>query len=537
MAIGDTPYTHIAHTAADTQSDVDATGCMASLSNLVPNPTTMNQWVPRPAAVVLPSTAATTPGVVSSMTVHGSRVYGLLSSGSPARDIPFAYDLISKAYVAISGIATGNTPLSQPTAGDWVPPTSDMIGTKVMFTHPNFAGISTFIGWIDTTNPAALTWNVGNTATNALPAVPSFVKQFNNRATYVVNLPSGAATYSSNSLDPLTITNPFIITYGDTTPIVALEVLGLSNLLGGITHALLVFKANNIYQVTGDFSASPPYVGSILSNSLNIATGTAAPLSVTPTPRGVAFMSPQGIRIIDWQAKISPPLGTAGSGIAAPFINALYPSRVVGACTGLDLRYCVQNGGVNGQPVQDWVFDLTRNVWHGPHTFSYRMIVPYIATYIIAPVGATGLWQSDTQPLLSSTYVENGSAMSWTYTTSLVPSANNTYLNATVDTKAFFSLTSTTSSVSITATDQAGASLGQVTVSQALGTGMIWGTSSWGVASWGAANTSISPHDVPWKTPLVFSELQITITGTSSQGIILGSIRATVTKLSYGVYT
>src|SRR6185312_10471163 len=79
-------------------------GAMASLSNLIPDPSTEAIWVPRP-----PAAAATTfpglssPGFVSGLLVIGNLAYGMIASAKNAgKDEPFVYDIAGNTFQTIT---------------------------------------------------------------------------------------------------------------------------------------------------------------------------------------------------------------------------------------------------------------------------------------------------------------------------------------------------------------------------------------------------------------------------------------------------
>lgn len=132
--------------------DNSAPGAMSSLMNLIQDPSTPNIYYCRPANLKLTVFPGfTSPGVVSVGFEVNSRVYGMLASGSPAgKDTPFVYDLVGNAFIAVSGITSANTPTTQATTGAWTPPDMDMVGQRIIVTHPgfNFAGGYAF-GYFD----------------------------------------------------------------------------------------------------------------------------------------------------------------------------------------------------------------------------------------------------------------------------------------------------------------------------------------------------------------------------------------------------
>lgn len=130
-----------------------APGSMASLQNLVPAYHTENVFAPRPAAVkIIDLSSINANGVVSCMLSIDSRVYGMVSSATyPGYDQPFVYNLATNTFLTLSGVAAGLLPTTQPTTGDWTPPTIQAVGpSTIIVTHPGFPGSSgPYFGWFD----------------------------------------------------------------------------------------------------------------------------------------------------------------------------------------------------------------------------------------------------------------------------------------------------------------------------------------------------------------------------------------------------
>lgn len=174
---------------------VDATnafpGAMSSLQNLIPDPRTLGIFVPRPAIVSLVG-AGTNPTQWGSFTwgqaswggfdsiadaaqpnallCVGNVVYGMIAStgGTYAGcDVPFAYNVETNTFytIAIPGGAA-SLPTTPPASGDWSPPQMAVVGTRVMLTHPGFAGGSSpYFGWLDISSFSDNT-HTGNTNSN-----------------------------------------------------------------------------------------------------------------------------------------------------------------------------------------------------------------------------------------------------------------------------------------------------------------------------------------------------------------------------------
>jgi hypothetical protein len=520
--------------ACDTLDSSDSfAGAMAQLSNLIPDPTTKNLWQCRPASISKTSFGSyTTPGFISALKVIGDLAFGMIASGRNAgKDEPFCYNLLTNAFVVVSGVTNANSPTSPLTTGAWTPPTMDLIGALLVVTHPGFSTGANFFGWFDITNPAAPVWHAGNMGgAIAFTVVPTAVKQFNGRAYFIQNVVAQPSVVFSDALNAVNATNANqILTFGDNVALTALGGLQLNNQLGGIIQSLIVFKGvTNMYQVTGDSA-----LNNLTVNTLNITTGTLAPNTICNTPEGLAFMSPEGMRVIDFQAAISPPIGLDGTGIAVPFVYAVVPSRVVAQSGGNVMRVSVQNGLAVGSPNQEWWYDFSRGIWTGPHTFPASLIQPYKGTFIEAPIGITAsLWQSDVVQSSTSTYVENGVQMSWNWLTAMLPDNDQIKQNsmqlATLD----MALASTIPNINVQAIDQNGTALDTVQV-QTPGGSTIWGAFTWGGAPWLGPPAALAPRPLSWTHPIVFARLQLQANGQSAAGIKIGTAHLRYQVLGY----
>ena len=245
---------------------------------------------------------------------------------------------------------------------------------------------------------AAPVWSAGNTNVNPLPAVPTWVSQFSGRAYYgVLN-----TEVFSDSLVPLNVSLATqVLTIGDNTPVTCSAGLPLNNLLGGVVQSLIVVKGGQpLWQITGDQATA-----NLGLDVINGSVGSLCPNSFTPTTKGLAFIAPDGMRIIDLTARVSDPIGADGQGVQLPFLNALYPTRICAAFNQNVVRVTVQNGAAVGTPYQEYWYDFTRQIWTGPHTFGNALIQPAFALaasgkgFISVGAGiSSALWQSDAIP-------------------------------------------------------------------------------------------------------------------------------------------
>lgn len=531
-----TPLNWSPHGASDTlDSTTSFPGAMASLQNLIPDPSTDDLWQCRPAALLLNDLAlngfagAT---FISCTLVVGNRLYGMVSTTrNPGQDEPFCYNILTNTFTAISGVTALNTPVSPATSGAWNPPVMALVGTKIIVAHPGFNGSGgVFFGVIDTTNPNALTWNGTNTTGNPLVFPPQWVSNFNGRCYFLVNVPNGQpAAYFSDILNPTVITNANqIITFGDNVPLTCSGGLALFNQLGGIIQSLMVFKSvANIYQITGD-----PALNNLSLNTLNVATGTLSPNSLSTTTKGLAFLAPDGLRVIDFNARVSDPIGRSGKGITIPFFFSLIPSRANASFNGGVFRAQVQNGNALGSPQQEWWYDFVREEWSGPHTTNVSMIEPFANTFLITSIGrGAKIYQSDQVQSGTSNFVEYGAQLSYTFQPAFLPNTDQMAENCVIEATVMAALVPTFNIV-CAALDQNGVVLDIVTI-LAVGQATIWGQFNWGQALWGGAANNLAPRQLPWTKPLVFQRLTLAFTGLSAFGMKLGRLNLRYQILGY----
>lgn len=510
-------------------------GAMTSLQNLIPDPTTRNVWACRPASVQKTAfTTFTTPGFISAEKVIGTRVYGMIASGANVgKDEPFCYDVPTNTFIAITGVTAANSPTSPATVGAWTPPTMDLVGSKLVVTHPGYTGAAgNFFGWFDLSNPAAPTWNAGNTAVNALPVPPSAVKNFFGRAYFIVPVVAQPGLYFTDVLDPLTITTATnIITFDDNIPLVALGGLPLNNQLGGIIAALIVFKENNAYQITGDAASTAQ---PLTKNAMNVAVGTLAPNAVTPTPKGLAFLAVDGVRVIDFKGTISDPIGIAGMGVSVPFINVVTPSRAAAACNAAAFRITVDYSTPSGVVTNEFWYDINRAIWSGPHTFPAALIQVYSNTFIMVATAINAkLWQSDGVQHSTSVFIENGFQLSFMYQTTVMPDtqamAELNMLETTINIAG--SANNVTYQVNFITSDLQ--VLDTVNLSIAAAGAAIWGQFVWGGATWTLSSTGLTPVPINWHVPIVFRKGGIALSGFSYLGFKIGDLFMRYEQLGY----
>jgi hypothetical protein len=514
-------------------------GACSTLQNLIPDSGTKGIWVCRPASVKAVDLTVTggfsSPGFVSAGYILGSRFYGMVASAlTPGFDQPFCYDLVAGSFITISGITGLNVPASPSTGGDWEPPTMALVGTKLIVTHPGFNySAGNAFGWFETANPSAISWQAGNTTgVLTLPARATAVAQFGGRAWFLVNPITGQPTAYFTDILSLNITNAGqALTFDDNVQLTAAVGLPLENQLGGIIQSLIVFKgATNMYQITGDYSLS-----TLAKNAMNVATGTKAPRSICVTPKGIVFISPDGARVIDFNARVSDPIGEEGSGVNNPFLNALYPSRIAAAANANTVRITAQDGSAPGTPTYEYWYDLVKLKWSGPHTFPTDLAIPYNNTFIIVPKAVrASLWQSDVINTSLSTFVENGSAMTCSMQTSLLPDITAMAESCVIETAIEMVLPLPPSTISVTALNEDYSAIIPAVALGASGAGpSYWGVAIWGTALWYGSSIRLKSVRVPWTQPIVFKRMALNITFTAAANVRIGATSMRYQQLGY----
>jgi hypothetical protein len=646
-------------------------GAMQQLANLIPDPSTDKVWVCRPGAVAVNGFPGSleNPGFISGALVVGNILYGTIATAlNPGYDQPFAFNLGSNTFLAVTGVTAGNVPSSPPSMGDWVPPILAQVGNRVIVCHPGFPGGPLKFGWFDvsgfivgttgnttsgsptitgapeilgvqpgmtvigsgipagatalstenfvldttgTTNsnttlnglastagvavgqtvagegiatgttvtminssssvglsqaatasasgvavtfsgatitlsanatatangtgltvtggtPLAPQWGAGDTNINNLPSVPLGVAQFNGRAYFACGL--DGIPFSDSGFPCQISNNPSVqvLLTNDGLPVTAIGPLPLNTILGGIVQALIAFEGiDKMQQITGD-----PATSNLEMNALPMATGTLSPLSLVPCSLGLAFISPQGLRYVNFSGQVSDVVGVAGSGVSVPFINAPHPSRTCAAANVGVLRIAAEALTPTGQPTAEYWYDLARKIWSGPHTFASSQLQAWGATFVAAQTGINGqVYQTDVYQSGVSVYTENGANLAWAWTTPPLPDTGDVAVNSLVDMTLATQLPGG-ATLNLSALDIGVGLLDQTTVAQP-GAPTIWGQFIWGQAAWSDSAGTFKQQWINWHVPLVFKQLILMVTGVSAASLRIGNLYMRYQVLSY----
>ena len=375
-------------------------------------------------------------------------------------------------------------------------------------------------------------WSSGNTNTNPLTAVPVAVFNFNGSAWYAV----GNGLVFSDPEFPCQVTNATqALNFQNGLPVTALAGLPYTQTTGGQLQALLAFQGDaNIVAVSGSAFTSP---STLSTNNVGIGVGTLAPNTICNTPLGVMFASPDGVRYIDFFGNVVPPIGTGGTGVLVPFLNVLNPSRMAAAYNEDVYRISLQNGGVSGQPVQEYWYHISRKAWGGPHTFPAALIEAFQGTpahgFLVAPSGvASKLFSSTVTPSLSDTYVENEVQLSIDWQTVLLPDNDQFAENFVTESMMGFALPAQ-QTLMVLAANEGGVTLGTLVVMGPPTTATLWGSFTWGAAVWSGPESFYAQYDLPWTSGLVFKQTTLQVSGFSSLGLAIGNLYFKYKPLGY----
>ena len=475
-------------------------GSCTALSNLIFNKTDVGSLLARPGVVPVAnlSSVFTLPTNIVIQQRIGDYIYGIVSTGRfTGYDEPFCFNVVTSAFVTISGVTSSNVPATVSTSGPWNPPTMALVATYIVITHPGASGTNR-IFWIDISTPSAPVWGGGNTSVNALPAVPIAVGQYNNRAWYLV----GNILYFSDSLLPLQITYPAnALTIGDTTAGTAVAGLPVSTTTQGVLAALLVFKKHSVWQITGDYA-----LNTLALNQLSAAFGCEAPLTISPVLEGVAFMSQDSVRYVNagnFQ------VGIYAGDVMLPFLNCTEPSRACAAYNNGIYRICLDTvlDGVS-TPRSDYWLDTYRRKWTGPHSFPYSAVVPYGLSFLLASSSLPAVAiRSDSVVLPSSVYTDNGASYTCSATTTNVSDSGEMAVKAIIESTIDLGVQNTSVLYTLQGINDNGIVVGGTQIQTPI------------------PPAGSSPYDhtftIGWPVPLVYRRISFSISATASSGIVI----------------
>jgi hypothetical protein len=393
-------------------------------------------------------------------------------------------------------------------------------------------------------------WSTGNLNGTPLFAPPVSIAEFSGRAWYAVNTPETSTTAKTAAVvfsaagDPLNApptTTSNVLTLEDGEPINALSGQSYNNstVAGGIVQALLVWQRDSgVAQITGDAA-----FGNLQLNSNYLSSGTLAPMTIQNTPQGTRFMAPDGMRSIQLDGTVSDPIGANGDGVAFPFINAVFPSRMAASYNEDVYRVSATfNNSIDGAPIAtvvsaEYWYHNKLGSWTGPHNFPYTAITASQRPaaehgFLGFPMLASGVWFSNTRPLVGASYNENGSVLTWMYQTSLLPDTGAMAQNEMLETTLSISLPAL-GVVAAAFINEAQEVLDTINISGFVPVSApprtpagIWGDLVWGQGNWGAgtAGALLAQRRLNWHRNLNFKQGYLVVSGVSDPAVALGNL-------------
>jgi hypothetical protein len=399
--------------------------------------------------------------------------------------------------------------------------------------------------------PASPLWAAGNANAYPLPAVVRTVAMFNGRAWYGV---ANAAAFSDAG-DPLQRTNANqVLTLQNSLAITAMATQPFANqtVIGGVVQALLLFQGNvAIWQVIGDQATN--------NLTLNLVTsiGTDAPLSIVGVPPALRFIAPDGMRQINLDGTVSPPLGANGDGVALPFINATYPSRIAAAYNEDVYRVSLSGNVSAGGAITpnlvagEYFYHEKLQAWSGPHTSPAKLVTetnrPAINHgFLVFPLQIgnlantpTAIYFSNTRPLIDSTYQEAGAPLNWVLQTCLLPDSGDMFENSMVETSAALALAQS-GTASVVFRDERTVPLDAVAVTgfaPPAGSGAAgnqWNQMAWNEGLWGTILGAIlMQRQLDWHVSLVFKQGSLVISGLADANTAVGNLYLRYQRTGY----
>ncbi len=360
--------------------------------------------------------------------------------------------------------------------------------------------------------PVAPYWYSANLADFPLLAVPTSVANFNNRAWYAV---SNTVNYS-DVLDPLVASSAGqSVTLGDSTPVTAQVGLPIQTSSAGVIGGLIVFKAFQIWQITGD-----PVFNNLSDNYLSLNVGTQAPRSVVQTPTGIFFAAVDAPYYVDHLAsvKLIADAQTGVPDLQIPYQYTTEPSRMAAGYSGGVYRICMPTIIQGNRQTNDYWLNLHKRRWTGPHTFPYDCIASYGEDFILANAEqGAALFRSQSIPQESSVYVDVNQPLTCVMESSTLPKEGHMAMKQVVESTIELSSSGSPTFYAVTAEDDQQNILNSVTITTE-NQQSFWEQFDWGAANWNSALNIPTVYTIPWTIPIVFQKLgiQLSVTGTSS---------------------
>lgn len=174
--------------------------------------------------------------------------------------------------------------------------------------------------------------------------------------------------------------------------------------------------------------------------------------------------------------------------------------------------------------------------WTNPNTTNFMRVTQAgfetWATQEDLVLQVSGLWQSDVTPSGSSTYIEAGQPMFWSWKTVLLPDNLLMKENMVLESNITMEFIGSGPTVDIVAADNDDAELGALTIAPE-GTDSLWDVAIWDVSPWDGVKISLFPFRLDWTEALVFKQETIAASGVSQTGFRIGNLYMNYQILGY----
>lgn len=142
----------------------------------------------------------------------------------------------------------------------------------------------------------------------------------------------------------------------------------------------------------------------------------------------------------------------------------------------------------------------------------------------MSPVGVGGkLFQSDVVQSSTSTFVENGTQLTYLFSTPMLPNTGQMAQNSIIETTIDMALSTSQPIISVAAINANGVVLGSVLI-VSTGSTTQWGAFTWGAAVWSGGANASRPRRIDWPNPIVADQFSLQVVGNSAQGVALGKM-------------
>lgn len=508
-------------------------GACQVLSNLVFDRQNHGQVEPRPGVTQISNFSSfLNPSIISVMFTVGTVIYGMIATNrNPGFDEPFVYDTVANAFITVGNVTSANVPVTLPITGDWIPPTMDASGVFIVVTHPGFSPPN-FIGWFNVSNPAAPTWNGGNTTVNALPSEPQWVAQFFGRFYFGLG---NTVVFTDTLLLSISNTNfAAALTIGDQSTTTAAVGLPMNQTTGGVLQSLVIFKQSSVWQIFGDISitTNPLSLSKMVAN-----VGCTAPRTIQSTPMGILFIANDGPRMINGTGSVNYLQVRNGviPDIVEPFSTATNSSRTVGAYANGIYRVAL-DGPIklwdSKFTTQDYWYDFIFQRWNGPHTFDYHCATAVGGAFYLGSNSIPGnLFKSNVSNQPVATFQDNGVDILCELVSTAIEGTPMT-MSCVVESTVELNGAGLGTVYYISMYDDLNNNLSPATI-KLYEVNPLWGQVKWGQFKWRSSISNGQVFTIPWVNPVVFKKMIFSVRVTSAQNVAIKAAFFRLQTLGY----